>query len=133
MIEPGLPQETVLLYKLSVNKQLHGKHEQTDFLENIGYCFLFLSLPHLFSSVSALDFRDYMHKVDMASILFKNKHPQKPTTITTTPEPPPKLQISDLYVFISIHIFETLLKMFPTCNGSYSAESLCTALSQSRK
>lgn len=73
MIEPGLPQETVLLYKLSVNKQLHGKHEQTDLLENIGYCFLFLSLPHLFSSVSALDFRDYMHKVDMDSILFKKR------------------------------------------------------------
>lgn len=73
MIEPGLPQETVLLYKLSVNKQLHGKHEQTDLLENIGYCFLFLSIPRLFSSVSALDFRDYMHKVDMDSILFKNK------------------------------------------------------------
>jgi len=73
MIEPGLPQETVLLYKLSVNKQLRGQHEQTHLLENIGCCFLLLSLALLFLSVPALQFRDYMHKVDMGSILLKRK------------------------------------------------------------
>lgn len=119
MIEPWLPQETVLLNKPSVTKQLHGKQEKTDFLENIGYCFLFHSLPLLFSSVLALEFRDYMHKVDMDSILLK----QKPT----------KNQTSDFHVFISMHILDTLLKMFPTCNGNYSAESLYTTLIQPRK
>lgn len=68
MIEPWLPQETVLLNKFWVTKQLRGKQ---DFLENIGYCFLFHSLPLFFSSVLALEFRDYMHKVDMDNILLK--------------------------------------------------------------
>lgn len=73
MVEPGLPQEAVLLYKLSVSKQLHGKHEQTNLLENTGYCFLFLSLLLLFSFVPALEFRDCMHKADVDSILLKKK------------------------------------------------------------
>lgn len=55
-VELRLPQETVL-YKLSVNMQLFGKHEQTDLLEDTGDCFIFLSFILLFSSVSALEFQ----------------------------------------------------------------------------
>lgn len=41
--------------------QLFGKHEQTDLLEDIGDCFIFLP----FSSVSALEFTDYMAEAGM--------------------------------------------------------------------